>query len=159
MKPVVSVVIPTLNEGKYIKQTLESIKNQTYKKIEIIVCDSYSKDNTVKIAKKYTNKVIVKKTNVSEARNLGAEQAKGNILVFVDADTILTRTWIEDVLKVFEKSTSCVSVVGNGRSIERNFKAYAMSFIWFKFYQNWVCSVSSHRIRCEEKNIFRSKWF
>ncbi|AEF97132.1 glycosyltransferase family 2 protein [Methanotorris igneus] len=56
---LVSVIIPTYNSEKTIGICLESIKNQTYKNIEIIVVDKFSNDNTVEIAKKYTDKVFV----------------------------------------------------------------------------------------------------
>jgi len=59
--PTVSVIVPTLNEEKYLEKTLLSIKAQTIKTpYEIIVSDGNSKDNTIKIAKKYVNKMVVK---------------------------------------------------------------------------------------------------
>jgi glycosyltransferase involved in cell wall biosynthesis len=99
--PFVSVIIPTLNEEKYIETTLLSIKNQDYKgKYEIIVVDSNSKDKTVKIARKYADKVIVtKRRGVSVGRNIGAEVAKGEILLFVDADTTLLPNVISKVVR------------------------------------------------------------
>ena len=98
--PFVSVIIPTLNKEKYIETTLLSIKNQDYKgKYEIIVVDSNSKDMTVKIARKYADKVIVtKRRGVSVGRNIGAEVAKGEILIFVDADTTLLPNVISKVV-------------------------------------------------------------
>ena len=50
-KPLVSVIIPTLNSEKYLKNTLESIRNQPYSNIEILVVDNHSTDNTREIAK------------------------------------------------------------------------------------------------------------
>jgi probable beta-1,3-galactosyltransferase len=57
-KPVVSVIIPTYKSSRTLEKCLESIKNQTYKNIEIIVVDNNSTDNTKEIAKKFTQKVI-----------------------------------------------------------------------------------------------------
>jgi len=109
MYPEVSVIIPSLNEEKYIEDTLLSIRKQTHKKAEIIVVDGLSKDRTAEIAKKRADKVLVKKTNISQARNLGAKHAKGEILVFVDADTVLSPSWIERVLEEFgNPETVCV---------------------------------------------------
>lgn len=98
----ISVIIPTLNEEKYIKKTLLSLRNQDYEgKYEIIVADSCSKDKTVDIAKKYADKVVlVKKMSPGAGRNAGAKEAKGNILLFIDADTIA----IPNLLKVVEKT-------------------------------------------------------
>ena len=91
MKHFISIIIPTLNEEKYIENTLKALKNQDYNgKYEIIVADGMSKDRTVKIAQKYADKVIkVKKPGISAGRNAGAGIAKGGIFLFIDADTIV----------------------------------------------------------------------
>jgi len=104
--PFVSVVIPSLNEEKYIESTLKSVKNQDYKgKYEIIVADGMSKDKTVKIAKKYADKIIaVKRKGVSAGRNEGAKVAKGDILFFLDADTILLPNVITELVKCLKKT-------------------------------------------------------
>ncbi len=108
--PLVSVIIPTYKEEKYIEATLRSIKNQDYKgKYEIIVVDSNSRDRTVEIAKKFADKVVItKKRGVSVGRNIGAKISKGNLLIFVDADTILLPNVITKVVKHLRKK----SVVG-----------------------------------------------
>ena len=56
--PLVSVIIPTYNSSRTLEKCLESIKNQTYKNIEIIVVDNNSTDNTKEIAKKFADKAI-----------------------------------------------------------------------------------------------------
>ncbi|MEM5766315.1 MAG: glycosyltransferase [Candidatus Aenigmatarchaeota archaeon] len=103
--PFVSVIVPTLNEEKYIEFTLKALKAQDYKgKYEIIVADGNSKDNTVKIAKKYVDKVIVvKKKGVSAGKNAGAREAEGEILVFIDADTVATFNLLTEIVKKFEE--------------------------------------------------------
>jgi len=98
MSKLISFIITTLNEEDYIEKCLKSIENQTYKNKEIIVVDSNSSDNTVKIAKKYADKVIIKPCIIPVGRNLGAKEAKGDILVFVDADVILFKDWCEKIL-------------------------------------------------------------
>jgi len=106
-KPLISVIIPTLNEENYIEDTLLSLKWQNFEfPYEIIVVDSNSKDNTVKIAKKYANKIIVtKKKGVAKGRNLGAKYAEGKYLVFVDADTILLPNALEKLYKEIRNPT------------------------------------------------------
>jgi len=85
-----SVVIPTYNEAKYISQTLCALKNQTFKDFEIIVKDGQSRDETVRIAKKFTKKVVsIRDFSAGDARNQGAQHADGDIIVFMDADTVL----------------------------------------------------------------------
>jgi len=110
--PKISVIIPTLNEEKYIEKTLLSIKAQTIKQpYEIIVSDGKSKDRTVEIAKKYADKIVVcNKNGISVGRNLGAKYAEGEILVFIDADTILLPNTLEEVYKeVKKKNVALVS--------------------------------------------------
>ena len=101
---LVSIIIPTLNEEGYIEETLLSVKNQTYKNIEIIVSDGCSCDRTVDIAKKHADRVIVKKTNIAAARNIGVKHSKGEIIVFLDADSCLEPVWIESTLRFFNES-------------------------------------------------------
>jgi len=88
-----SFIIPTLNEGKYIGNCLKSIKKQRGS-YEIIVVDSYSKDNTVKIARKYGKVVFEGRRGPAIARNTGAKFAKGRILIFADADTRFGRDFL-----------------------------------------------------------------
>ncbi len=88
-----SIIIPTLNEENIIDKAINqflSVKNKY--NIEIIVSDSGSSDQTVSIAKSISDKVVVYKNdncNISKVRNLGAEYAKNEILVFLDADILI----------------------------------------------------------------------
>jgi glycosyltransferase involved in cell wall biosynthesis len=75
---LVSIVIPTFNSERTLSKCLESIKNQTYSNIEVIVVDKFSQDKTVEIASKFKVKVftiIAKERN--EQLNYGIRQAKG----------------------------------------------------------------------------------
>lgn len=101
--PKMSVIITTKNEERYIEKCLRSVDCQTFKDFEVIVTDSESRDRTVALARKYADKIIVKKTNVSAGRNLGASAARGGILVFIDADTILLPDTLEKVFEAFKK--------------------------------------------------------
>ena len=99
---MISLVIPTLNEEKNIGESLRSLKNQTYRNFEIIIADGGSKDKTVEIARKYADRVIVYKgSGISEAKNRGVREAKGDILVFTDADTKFENDWLEKIAKHF----------------------------------------------------------
>lgn len=97
--PVISIIIPTLNEEKYIERTLLSLKRQDLKlPYEIIVSDSNSKDKTVEIAKKYADIIIITdKRGVSIGRNLGAKIARGKYLLFLDADTMLLPNSLREI--------------------------------------------------------------
>lgn len=100
----VSVIIPTLNEDKWLSSTLESLKNQTYKDFELIVKDGLSVDKTVEIAENYADKVVsMKDSSAGEARNQGAKYAHGQILVFLDADTLLAPNTLNKLVEDFQK--------------------------------------------------------
>jgi peptidoglycan-N-acetylglucosamine deacetylase len=102
MKIKFSFIIPTLNEEKFIGRCLASIKAQKRKDLEIIVVDSMSKDCTAKISKSFGAKVIQKKcTGPAQARNIGAAKAKGEILVFPDADVKFKRGFLHRLEKWF----------------------------------------------------------
>lgn len=114
-KPFVSVVIPAINEEKYLPLCLSSISSQTYNNFEIIVSDGGSKDKTVEIAKKYGAKVVVNKnTNVTEARQKGAEEASGEIIVCADADTTYPPDRLQRIVVDYQKDPSIVAVGGQG---------------------------------------------
>jgi glycosyltransferase involved in cell wall biosynthesis len=90
-----SVVIPTLNEEKFLPKLLDSLAVQTDKNFEVIVVDGSSKDKTVMVAKRFTKKlpkltVIVSKiASLPLQRNLGAKNSHGEWLVFIDADSVI----------------------------------------------------------------------
>ncbi len=94
-EPLVSIVIPTLNSEKTLPLTLESIKRQTYKNIEVIVVDSYSQDNTVKIARRYGAKILLTRGGLLWARYIGHLYARGKIELLLDSDQILSPKTIE----------------------------------------------------------------
>lgn len=97
----ISVVIPTLNEGKYIETTLFHIKQ--LKPYEIIVADSHSTDDTVKIAKKYGACVVqAKRGAASYGRNAGGKVAKGDVILFLDADSIVFPNLAEVIKRDFK---------------------------------------------------------
>jgi glycosyltransferase involved in cell wall biosynthesis len=105
----ISVIITTKNEAGHIVACLESIKAQTYKNIEIIVVDNHSSDKTKEIARRFTSNVFNGGPERSAQRNIGAKKAKGEFVLFLDADMILTPAVVED----------CVSLIINHRSTVR----------------------------------------
>jgi glycosyltransferase involved in cell wall biosynthesis len=123
---MISIIIPAYNEENYIKRTLDSIKQQPYKDYEIIVILDSCKDNTEKIAKTFTKNIYkINKRNVSAAENIGAKKAKGNILVFLDADSTISKNLL------FEVEKACKKYIGGTTktlSLENKLKAH---LIWF----------------------------
>ena len=89
---LVSVVIPAFNCADYVAEAIESVLAQTYQKIEIVVVDDGSTDRTSDVLKKYDSKIrLITQINkgVAAARNAGAEEASGELIVFLDADDVL----------------------------------------------------------------------
>lgn len=99
---MISIVIPTWNEEKYIPKLLNCIKKQTYKDYEIIVADDNSTDKTEQIAKKYGCKIVGGGTPAF-GRNNGAKMAKGNILLFLDADVQFNNDFLKNALSEIKK--------------------------------------------------------
>lgn len=92
-KKLITVIIPVFNKEKYLQKCLDSVINQTYSNLEIILINDASKDNSLKICKDYASKdgrikLICNKRNkgVSYTRNKGLEIAKGDYISFIDAD-------------------------------------------------------------------------
>ena len=115
----VSVIIPTLNEARHIKTCLDSILNQSYPKdkYEVLVVDSDSKDGTIDLVNAYCRKhrnvnlIFEDKKGASAARNEGIKMAKGKIIAFIDADTIISEGWIDQIIESFY-DISQLGVVG-----------------------------------------------
>lgn len=104
---LVSVVVTTKNEEKNIANCLQSIKEQTYPSIEIIVVDNFSPDRTVEIARQYTKNVFLKGPERSAQRNYGMqEQATGDYVMYVDADMILSPSLVEACVQWMEDKKS-----------------------------------------------------
>jgi len=94
----ISIVIPTLNEEKYLPGLLKDLSKQTFKDYEIIVADANSKDKTREIAKKYKAK-IVQGGHPGIGRNNGAKIARGEFIFFLDADVRLEKDFLERAYK------------------------------------------------------------
>lgn len=98
--PLVSIIIPVYNEEKYLDFCLSSIVNQSYKDIETIVVDDGSTDKSFKIAKRHPVKILQQDhVGPGAARNLGAKNADGEILAFLDADMKYDKKYIEKIIE------------------------------------------------------------
>lgn len=97
--PLVSIIVTTRNEERNIGKCLESIKEQTYPKLQIIVVDNNSTDKTKEIAKEYTKYIYNKGPERSAQRNYGAKKANGEYVLFIDADMELSSKVIEECVK------------------------------------------------------------
>ncbi len=102
--PHISVVVPTLNEERYIEKCLSSLRRQDFDgRYEIIVSDGYSQDKTLDIAKKYADKIVLtRKKGAGAGRTSGAKVSKGKILVFIDADTVVPNNLLSKCFDLFK---------------------------------------------------------
>lgn len=116
-KPLVSLIVPAYNEAKVISKTINSLLQLSYEPKEIIIIDDGSKDDTLKEAQKIAKKApirVISKPNGGKwsALNKGIEEAKGEIVVCIDADTTLEKNAIEPLLPYFDNS-KVAAVAGN----------------------------------------------
>ena len=99
----ISVVVTTKNEGKVVGNLLKSIKNQSYKNFEIILVDNNSTDRTTQITGAFGAQVFDKGPERSIQRNWGVEKAKGEDILILDADMVLTKDVFRDCLQETKK--------------------------------------------------------
>lgn len=113
-KPWVSAIIAARNGEKYISQALESIVNQDYKKVEILVIDNGSSDGTAEIVKSYpcVKYVYFSEPNVALARAKGVELAKSDYIAFLDQDDVWVKDKISQQIHFLEKNVLYGGVVG-----------------------------------------------
>ena len=115
----ISVIIPCYNSEKFLKHTVQSVIDQTYKDWELIIVDDKSTDNSLKEAQKLAEtdtriKIIPMKENggVSVCRNLGMRQASGRYVAFLDSDDIWANDKLERQLKFMKKNNAAISHTG-----------------------------------------------
>ena len=114
MNPLVSVIIPVYNAEKYLRETIKSALNQTYKNIEIIAVNDGSSDGSLDILKSYDNKIkIITKENggTASALNMGIKHMRGEWFKWLSADDLLYPSAIEDLISYansIQNSEKCI---------------------------------------------------
>jgi glycosyltransferase involved in cell wall biosynthesis len=146
LNPTVSVIIPTYCEEETIEGCLKSVINQKFDggRIESIVVDSHSPDNTRAVADRSADKVLdLVARGVGRARNAGAKIAGGQILLFLDADTYLESNFVSEMYRAFaDRRVVCVSgILKNLERLEPLDKLFAVSHYGFT---NKLAAVSAH---------------
>lgn len=121
--PLVSVLVHTRNSQRTIREHLDSIKNQSYKNIEIIFVDNNSTDDTVKIARKFTEKIFNYGPERSAQRNFAAKKAKGNYLLVPDSDMIIGKDVVAQCISLILKDSKIKAIVIPEKSIGYGFWA------------------------------------
>lgn len=121
---IFSVIVPAYNEEEYIAGCLKSLLDQDLAKVkyQIIVVNNTSTDKTVDIAKRYKVKVVNQpKKGVIWARQKGFEKATGKYIVYTDADCLVPKNWLSQILINFEKDKNIIAVAGPTRSEGKDF--------------------------------------
>ena len=119
MKPLVSVIIPVYKVEPYFRRCLDSVINQTYTNLEIILVDDGSPDNCPQICDEYALKdrriVVIHKENggLSDARNAGLNICKGDYITFVDSDDWVDLQYIEELFRLLTESDSDIAIGEN----------------------------------------------
>ena len=135
-----SFIIPAFNEERYLAPTIESLKlcleaEDSYLG-EIIVVDNNSTDNTGKIARQLGCKVVFEPLNqIARARNAGAQEAKGNFLFFLDADTILPLLTFQNAIKLLSEGETGAggALIRLDSHRQRIFAGIFLPFVWNLF--------------------------
>ena len=110
-RPLVSIIVPTKNSATTLEECLQSLKDQSYVPIEIIVVDNFSSDATAKIAKKYATKFFSKGPERSYQRNFAVEKSSGEYVCIIDSDMNLEPNVILQCVESMERDKENVGVV------------------------------------------------
>ena len=119
----ISVIIPIYNAENYLNRCLESIIQQTYKDLEVILIDDGSKDNSGKICDEYKNKdnrlIVIHKKNggVCSARNVGLSIATGDYVCFMDADDFIDLDMYKRLINIIAKEEVDIVICGFANEI------------------------------------------
>lgn len=138
MEDLISIIVPVYNVEKYLDRCLESIVNQTYKNLEIVLVDDGSIDNSGEKCDEWLKKdnriKVIHKQNggVSSARNVGLEEASGKYITFIDSDDYVLENYIENLCTLIDNHTKVVRII-----LDSNFeelKVYSQRF--FDIFEN-----------------------
>lgn len=136
MEKIVSIIIPTFNGSKRISNTINSLLKQDFQgDVEIIVVNDGSIDETKEILNKFNEKKIIiriidqNNSGPAKARNNGVQNAKGNIILFIDDDCIPEKKWISKMLMPFEDN----SVVAAKGAYKTNQKSIVANFVQLEY--------------------------
>lgn len=139
LNPLISIIVPVYNMEKYINRCVDSILNQEYKNIEVILVDDGSKDSSPKICDEYAKKdnriKVFHKENGGQgsARNLGIDNANGEYIGFVDSDDYIDekmyKTLVNNAIK-YNADISCCS--GNSKTNDNSIKIFKNEEIMYE---------------------------
>lgn len=150
----ISIVIPAHNEERYLRRTLEAVKRQNYNWFEVIVVANGCTDSTAEVAQGRCNRLVtLSQKSLGVARNLGARLAKGELLLFLDADTILEPLTLPAIAQQFSKNYSAGTL--KGRPDTARFKYRLVYGLKNFVHRSGLHRGSSGVILCWKKHFMR----
>lgn len=174
---MISIIIPTLNSGKYLSFTLDSILKQTYKNYEVILVDGGSSDDTFEIARNFSNNMSiffhrVVGSDQVEAINYGLSKAHGDIMTFINSDDVYDRADCFSLIHDKFADNKTMWIYGQGNIIDERGKqlksivTFFKSLFWsFNSYRmlTWLCyivqpTVFWRREAFDVVGVFNSKY-
>ena len=138
-KELISIIVPIYNVEKYLRMCLDSIENQTYSNIEVLLINDGSPDSSGEICQEYVARdsrfYYFEKENggLSDARNYGVARAKGKFLTFIDSDDWVEATYIEDMYQAALKNDSEI-VISNYAQFDVKENHYLIH-VWDDYYE------------------------
>lgn len=148
--PLVSVVITTKDEIDHLLNCIKSVRAQTYQNIELLVVDNYSTDGTMEIAREYADRLFLIGPERSVQRNRGMrDEAKGEFVIFLDADMIMEPNLIEECIKQIQvESADALNIPEHilGKSFFSKCRNFERSF---------YCNSLIDGVRFMRKEIFK----
>ena len=146
---MISIIIPNYNKSQFVVETINSVKKQTYDNWEAIIIDDCSSDNSVEIIEelisndnKFRLKVNFSNKGANYSRNLGIKEAKGDFIIFLDSDDILSKDCLKNRIEFFRESSNidfAVFCMGSFNEVIGD-----NTFLWNKFEGNLVKRFLSH---------------
>ena len=136
--PKISIVIPSYNKGKYIKETLQSIVDQNYPNLEVVIQDGGSTDGSLNIIKSYSEKYEYikweskKDKGQVDAINKGLKKATGDLLTYINADDIYEKDALKSVSEAYKKHPKALWFAGRGKIIDASGKEIAKLVTLYK---------------------------
>ena len=158
--PKVSILIANYNHAKFIEECICSLRNQTYKNIEIIFFDDFSKDNSIDIIKKFTEVKVIQNTKRTEIGSFNQIKAyeeafkisKGEIIFFLDSDDYFHKDKVEEIVKYFNNNKEA-KIVFDCPLIKKNKKITIIKKRERKFNKLWPFIHSQSCITVKRKNF------
>jgi len=147
---MVSIIIPTYNYGKYLTETLQSVKNQSFRDWECIVIDDGSTDNTKEIVDIFISEdsrykyIYQANKGVSSARNIGIKAASGDFIQFLDGDDLLQIDKIKSQIDAFEKYPLVDIVYNEVRFFDDENIEHLKTSLTGKKQDDWMPKVSAN---------------